>query len=104
MRGPDTFFERRSNTRGISSSGLSVAIPASPRARRQRRHDCFVAKAVAYRECSNHRRATAQSRGGSMSQEREVLEAQPLLTGLVIGESPRWRDGRLWFAHWGTGE
>ena len=34
----------------------------------------------------------------------EELEAQPLLTGLVIGESPRWHDGRLWFAHWGTGE
>jgi sugar lactone lactonase YvrE len=33
-----------------------------------------------------------------------VLEAQPLLTGLVIGESPRWHEGRLWFAHWGTGE
>ena len=39
-----------------------------------------------------------------MSQEPEVLEAQPLLTGLVIGESPRWHDGRLWFAHWGAGE
>lgn len=33
-----------------------------------------------------------------------VLEAQPLLSGLVIGESPRWHEGRLWFAHWGTGE
>ena len=39
-----------------------------------------------------------------MSQEPEVLEAQVLLSGLVIGESPRWHDGRLWFAHWGTGE
>jgi sugar lactone lactonase YvrE len=27
-----------------------------------------------------------------------------LLTGLVIGESPRWHDGRLWFAHWGAEE
>ncbi|MBO3750354.1 SMP-30/gluconolactonase/LRE family protein [Streptosporangiaceae bacterium NEAU-GS5] len=27
-----------------------------------------------------------------------------LMTGLVIGESGRWHDGRLWFAHWGTGE
>jgi sugar lactone lactonase YvrE len=26
------------------------------------------------------------------------------LSGLVIGESPRWHDGRLWFAHWGVGE
>lgn len=38
------------------------------------------------------------------SQESAVLEAQPLLTGLAIGESPRWHEGRLWFAHWGTGE
>jgi sugar lactone lactonase YvrE len=25
-----------------------------------------------------------------------------LLTGLVVGESPRWHDGRLWFCHWGA--
>jgi sugar lactone lactonase YvrE len=40
----------------------------------------------------------------SSPQESRVLEAQPLLTGLAIGESPRWHDDRLWFAHWGTGE
>src|SRR5262245_3228586 len=33
-----------------------------------------------------------------------MLEAKPLLTGLVIGESPRWHEGRLWFGHWGAGE
>src|SRR5438046_4306657 len=38
------------------------------------------------------------------SQESAVLVAEPLLSGLVIGESPRWHEGRLWFAHWGTGE
>jgi sugar lactone lactonase YvrE len=38
------------------------------------------------------------------SQESAVVDAQPLLSGLVIGESPRWHEGRLWFAHWGTGE
>ena len=38
------------------------------------------------------------------SQESVVLDASPLLSGLVIGESPRWHEGRLWFAHWGTGE
>ncbi len=27
-----------------------------------------------------------------------------LLTGLAIGESPRWHQSRLWFAHWGTQE
>jgi sugar lactone lactonase YvrE len=40
-----------------------------------------------------------------MSSHRSTpLEAQPLLTDLVIGESPRWHDDRLWFAHWGTEE
>jgi sugar lactone lactonase YvrE len=33
-----------------------------------------------------------------------MVEARTLLTGLVIGESPRWHEGRLWFANWGTGE
>ena len=28
---------------------------------------------------------------------------QTLLTGLAIGESARWHEDRLWFAHWGTG-
>jgi sugar lactone lactonase YvrE len=26
------------------------------------------------------------------------------MTGLAFGESPRWHDGRLWFADWGTQE
>ena len=29
---------------------------------------------------------------------------QTLMTGLVIGESPRWHEGRLWFCHWGAHE
>jgi sugar lactone lactonase YvrE len=33
-----------------------------------------------------------------------VLDANTLLTGLVIGESPRWHEGRLWFANWGAEE
>ncbi|HWM08306.1 MAG TPA: SMP-30/gluconolactonase/LRE family protein [Solirubrobacteraceae bacterium] len=33
-----------------------------------------------------------------------TLEATPLLSDLVIGESPRWHDGRLWFANWGAEE
>ena len=36
------------------------------------------------------------------SQESPTLEAKTLLTGLVIGESPRWHEDRLWFANWGT--
>jgi sugar lactone lactonase YvrE len=31
-----------------------------------------------------------------------MLTPQIFLDGLVVGESPRWHDGRLWFAHWGT--
>jgi sugar lactone lactonase YvrE len=31
-------------------------------------------------------------------------QLQILMTGLVIGESPRWHDGRLWFCHWGAHE
>jgi sugar lactone lactonase YvrE len=31
-------------------------------------------------------------------------EAHVLLTDLVLVESPRWHDGRLWFCHWGPDE
>ena len=31
-------------------------------------------------------------------------ELQILMTGLVIGESPRWHEDRLWFCHWGAHE
>lgn len=33
-----------------------------------------------------------------------VSEATVLVEGLAYVESPRWHDGRLWFAHWGAGE
>jgi sugar lactone lactonase YvrE len=33
-----------------------------------------------------------------------TIEPEVLLDGLMIGESPRWHDDRLWFAHWGAGE
>lgn len=33
-----------------------------------------------------------------------MAEPRTLLTGLAIAESPRWHDGRLWVANWGTGE
>ncbi len=33
-----------------------------------------------------------------------MAELQTLLTGLAFGESPRWHDGGLWFADWGTQE
>jgi sugar lactone lactonase YvrE len=31
-------------------------------------------------------------------------EPQLLLTGIAIGESPRWHEDRLWFSNWGTQE
>jgi sugar lactone lactonase YvrE len=33
-----------------------------------------------------------------------ALEPQTLLTGLGVGESPRWHEGRLWFCNWGAQE
>jgi sugar lactone lactonase YvrE len=38
------------------------------------------------------------------SKEFCVSEIQTLLRGLMIGESPRWHQGRLWFANWGAQE
>jgi len=31
-----------------------------------------------------------------------MTELHTLITDLVVGESPRWHDGRLWFANWGV--
>jgi sugar lactone lactonase YvrE len=31
-------------------------------------------------------------------------DLQTLMTGVAMGESPRWHDERLWFADWGVGE
>lgn len=36
--------------------------------------------------------------------ESRTRTPQVLLRDLALVESPRWHDGRLWFAHWGTGE
>jgi sugar lactone lactonase YvrE len=33
-----------------------------------------------------------------------VSEVQVLMSGIELGESPRWRDDRLWFSDWGTRE
>ena len=33
-----------------------------------------------------------------------VADVRVLMTGIALGESPRWRDGRLWFADWGAQE
>jgi sugar lactone lactonase YvrE len=33
-----------------------------------------------------------------------MSELETLMTGLVVGESPRWHEGRLWFSNWGARE
>jgi sugar lactone lactonase YvrE len=38
------------------------------------------------------------------TRDTSSVEPRLLLGGLAYVESPRWHDGRLWFAHWGTGE
>jgi len=39
-----------------------------------------------------------------MPSRSSAIQAKRLLTGLAIGESPRWHEGRLWCANWGTRE
>ena len=38
------------------------------------------------------------------SNQSSQTEAQVLLTGLAMGESPRWHDDRLWLSDWGAQE
>jgi sugar lactone lactonase YvrE len=38
------------------------------------------------------------------SKESSMPELQTLMTGVALGESPRWHDGRLWFCDWGAQE
>lgn len=33
-----------------------------------------------------------------------MTETKTLMTGLVVGESPRWHEERLWFSNWGAAE
>ncbi|MEV0713765.1 SMP-30/gluconolactonase/LRE family protein [Asanoa sp. NPDC050611] len=32
-----------------------------------------------------------------------MSELRALVSGIAMGESPRWRDGQVWFCDWGTG-
>ena len=33
-----------------------------------------------------------------------MTQTRTLMTGLAVGESPRWHEGRLWFSNWGAQE
>lgn len=46
----------------------------------------------------------ANRQSGVHATEGAMPEPRVVLTGLVFGESPRWHDGRLWVADWGTRE
>ena len=39
-----------------------------------------------------------------MNMKTTELQTRTLVSGLVVGESPRWHDGRLWFVNWGAQE
>jgi sugar lactone lactonase YvrE len=36
--------------------------------------------------------------------ESQLPEVRTLMTGVQLGESPRWHEGRLWFSDWGAEE
>jgi hypothetical protein len=42
--------------------------------------------------------------GEIFSARRLRMNAEVVLDGLVLGESPRWHDGRLWVADWAAHE
>jgi len=47
---------------------------------------------------------TVPARPGELEEGTTMPALRTLMNGLVIGESPRWHEGRLWFAHWGAQE
>jgi sugar lactone lactonase YvrE len=38
------------------------------------------------------------------SEDSSAPDVKTLMTGLALGESPRWHDGRLWLSDWGAQE
>jgi sugar lactone lactonase YvrE len=49
--------------------------------------------------------AHSLGRGGAMSSKQTLgPEVRTLMTGLAMGESPRWHEDRLWFSDWGAQE
>lgn len=47
----------------------------------------------------------ATLKGEGMRQEKSFRsEAAVITTGLAMGESPRWHDGKLWVSDWGAQE
>jgi sugar lactone lactonase YvrE len=44
------------------------------------------------------------AKGWDVPEKSPRTELQTLLTGLAMGESPRWHQNRLWFSDWGAQE
>lgn len=38
------------------------------------------------------------------SQKSSLAQVKTLVTGLTMGEAPRWHEDRLWFSDWGAQE
>jgi hypothetical protein len=55
-------------------------------------------------EAPNHGRIQRIVGGNDALMEPRGPEPRTLLSGLGMGESPRWHDGGLWFSDWGTNE
>jgi sugar lactone lactonase YvrE len=71
----------------------NVVMPTT--LRRSAGNDEFAARVTSY---------PPAALAGGLVMPTERAEPRVLLDGLAMVESARWHDGRLWFAHWGTGE
>jgi len=96
---------------GMSTAGLRPHPRQSPaddaRRRRLSHVDPVSIRSDAVRVEGEGRARRRRRAEVSMRQPRRgVVMSEPniLLTGLVIGESPRWHEGRLWLSNWGTQE
>jgi len=49
-------------------------------------------------------RSTSRRTSAKAGQPANLDQMRTLMTGLVMGESPRWHENRLWFSDWGAQE
>jgi hypothetical protein len=91
---PNTAFD-------VCPSCQNHVIKPKSRVERQQVHDHGRGRKQHRADRPGQQQERTINPGGHMA---SIIEPKVLLDGLVIGESPRWHDDRLWFAHWGTGE
>ena len=78
--------------------GMEVSFACARRARSEKFCPFFCATLLLGQKISSKQ---SRKRKETMN---KIPEQQTLLTGLVLGESPRWHDDRLWFSDWGAHE